>query len=288
MVKKTAASTQVMIAPMSPIWSAKLWADPPADLGRLGGIVDPHDVPADDPLPPLTRFVEVVVTEEELGGVGTLLLAVVDADQVELPERAAVLPPEDRPLNRDPVADLPTVALRGLAAHDRALAVGEPGGLLVGGQQQLRIHREVVLGIDGGLEDPLEAPVRVLVDAAEPAHVGDRLDPRDAGDFRLVALRQRQDDRSLLGGEQAVGAGHVDAGAESHLDRREVGEEHEGDDDREQREERPRLAPLEVPPEERPVLHAAASTSTPFSRWRMRDARSAAWGSWVTMMIVLP
>ena len=53
-----------------------------------------------------------------------------------------------------------------------------------------------------------------------------------------------------------------------------IAEQDEGDDDRQHREERARLAALEVAPDERQELHAAgSSTSTPLSRWS--DARRA-------------
>ena len=91
----------------------ELGVDRRGDLGRPLGVVDPHDVPADDALAPGAGLVEVVVVEEEAGRVGALLGALVDAHEVELPAAAAVLLAPDRRLDRDPVADLPAEPLGG-------------------------------------------------------------------------------------------------------------------------------------------------------------------------------
>ena len=66
-------------------------------------------------------------------------------------------------------------------------------------------------------------------------------------------------------------------------------EQHEGHEDRQQREDRADLPAQQVAPDEWQELHATASvTSTPFSRCSVRLARAAACGSCVTMTMVLP
>src|SRR5690606_21290486 len=92
------------------------------------------------------------------------------------------------------------------------------------------------------------------------------------------------------GGDQAVGAGDVDTGVECRVDRRQQRVEKEGDDDRQHREDRARLAPPQSCPYQWKVLHdsAVASTRRPLSRWSVCVANSAALGSCVTMMMVLP
>ena len=87
---------------------------------------------------------------------------------------------------------------------------------------------------------------------------------------------------------QPVGARNLDAERERVADRHQDAEQHERDEDRQQREGRPELPAPDVLPDERKKLHASSLVSTPFSRWIVRRARSAACGSCVTMTIVLP
>ena len=92
-------------------------------LRRLRRVGDLDDVPADHALRRLRAvLVEVVVAEEELRLVDARL-AVVDADEVELPGRAAALGLPDRGLDRDAIADLPAEPLGQVAADDGALPV---------------------------------------------------------------------------------------------------------------------------------------------------------------------
>ena len=87
---------------------------------------------------------------------------------------------------------------------------------------------------------------------------------------------------------EPVGAGDLDAEGERVPDRHQDAEEHERDEDRQQREGRAELPAPDVLPDERKKFHAWSLVSTPFSRWIVRRARSAACGSCVTMTMVLP
>src|SRR5262249_4279781 len=102
----------------------------------------------------------------------------------------------------------------------------------------------------------------------------------------------RLDDGVARGGEQALGVGAVGAGLERRLHRLEEAEEQEGDQHGQHRQHGARLFTEELSPEERQVLHAPSwpllSASGPFSSRRRRGAAPAAFGSWVTITIVLP
>ena len=115
------------------------------------------------PSPPRAVLVEVVVAEEELRLVDAGL-AVVDADDVELPDLALLRLP-DRALDRHAVAELPAEPLRQIDADDRALPIGQPGLHLLGRQLELRVDLQERLGLDRDLREEVR---RVLVDAAEP------------------------------------------------------------------------------------------------------------------------
>ena len=143
-VKSTATRMAIMIEPMSPICLANPSMKPfsvvvlvsACELANMSskvlasaidccGILDLDDVPADQPLALPAVLVEVVVAEEELRLVDARL-AVVDADDVELPGRAAALRLPDRRLDRHAIADLPAEPLGQILADDDALAILEP------------------------------------------------------------------------------------------------------------------------------------------------------------------
>jgi hypothetical protein len=95
-------------------------------LGHVGGavgVLDPDGVPADPPLPEQLVLLEEILAEEELRGVGLLLLAVVDPHQLELPDVAASFRPPRRGLDGDAVAELPVVLVGDGAADDGPVRV---------------------------------------------------------------------------------------------------------------------------------------------------------------------
>src|SRR5262249_61555568 len=80
---------------------------------------------------------------------------------------------------------------------------------------------------------------------------------------------------------------------EGAVDRRQDAEQEQRDRERPGGERGARLLPEQIADDQVQVLHRAPlavtdSTSTPFSRWRTRRARSAASGSCVTISTVLP
>ena len=107
MVKNTALSTAITIAPMSPICWAKPAANAPSGfgfgfVGRVGEFCvdlcgdcrrpgrrpgDPDDVPADLSFAAGAGFIEIIVAEIQAGGVGRFFGAVEDADDFEFPRR---------------------------------------------------------------------------------------------------------------------------------------------------------------------------------------------------------
>ena len=78
-------------------------------------------------------------------------------------------------------------------------------------------------------------------------------------------------------------------GAERLGDAAQQAEQQKRDDHGQQRQQRTHATPKQVRPDERDETHAAASvTSWPLSSCRMRRAWLAAFGSWVTITMVLP
>ena len=103
------------------------------------------------PSPCAPVLVEVVVAEEELRLVDARL-AVVDPDDVELPDLALLRLP-DRADDRNAIADLPAEPLREVDADDRALPIGEPRLHLLGRQLELRVDLHERLGLDRDLRE---------------------------------------------------------------------------------------------------------------------------------------
>ena len=186
MVKSTATRIAIMIEPMSPICLAKPSMKPfsvvvfvsACELANMsskvwaifsdcdGSLILTMYQPT-SPSPCGAVLVQVVVAEEELRLVDAGI-AVVDADQVELPGRAAALRLPDRRLDGDAVADLPAEALGHVLAGDGALAIGEPRLHLLGRELELLVDLHERLGFDRDLREEV---LRILVDAAEPAVV---------------------------------------------------------------------------------------------------------------------
>ena len=254
------------------------------DLVRARRILDLDRIPADRPrvAGPLHQ---IFVVKEELRLVDVRRGAPVDADDLELEGIGlAVLRPEERGLDRNPIAELPAETRGELPPDERAGPGVHPSLAIVAVDDELGVDAQDPLGVDRHVREEV---LRVLIDAAEPGHVRHEPDPRRGLDLRQVTERERLDHRHLVDRQQAPLAGELDPDAEAGPDRHEEAEEEEGDGDREEGEGGADLPAHEVPPEEGKVLHAAcASTSMPLSMWRTRRARSAASGSWVTMITV--
>ncbi len=159
MVKNTAPKIAATMKAMLPIWLAQPWMNAPSgsvfvsgggilkfrvhQLGhfrRLRGVFDADGVPADLPFAPvLPRFVEIIVAEKQRRRVGAFVLAVKDADDVELPGAAAVGLRPDGGLNWYLVADFPVETARPFAGPTiGAGARLQPGVLLLRRQDEFR------------------------------------------------------------------------------------------------------------------------------------------------------
>src|SRR5438094_599463 len=267
----------------------------PVDVRRDGlGLVDVRDaddVPAGLALPELARLVELGHVDQHDLGVGAdgRVLGVEDADQVELPVEAAVGLRVDLRGDRQPLADLPAIAVGQPLAGDGARTRLDERLALRRRDLELGVHVEVAGGID---HEDGEGVALVLVLGAEPVRVRHAHHTRHALDPRRVRHRQRLDDGVARGGEQPLGVRAVGARLERHLHGLEQPEEQEGDEHGEHREHRARLLAEELGPEQRQVSHDGAwplvAASVPLSRRRRRRAYSAAFGSWVTITMVLP
>ena len=92
----------------------------------------------------------------------------------------------------------------------------------------------------------------------------------------------------LAGYHQPVRAGDFVAARKPHRHRAQHREQQEGDEHRKQREIGTRRAAVQVGPYQTDGAHAVPLTSRPLSRWTTRWAWLAAFGSCVTITMVLP
>src|SRR5207249_3886352 len=99
---------------------------------------------------------------------------------------------------------------------------------------------------------------------------------------------QQLDEADLVHHHQPIDARHFDAHRKRRTNGHQKRVQQERHENRQQRKRCPNLAPEQVPPDERQEPHTTVSISTPFSRWTVRVARSAACGSCVTITIVFP
>src|SRR6476659_8090806 len=113
-------------------------------------------------------------------------------------------------------------------------------------------------------------------------------DTFSAADAISIGDRQQLDEADLVHQHKAIYTRDLDAHRERVLHHHQEAVEHERDEDGGEGEDRPHLPAKQVPPDEWQVLHATVSISSPFSRCKTCVARSAACGSCVTMMMVLP
>src|SRR5207249_12295062 len=129
-----------------------------------------------------------------------------------------------------------------------------------------------------------ELVLRVLIEAAEPVAVRDPVDARHLDQALAVRERQREDERGAVPDHEPRGLGGAERSFEGGDHGAQGAEEEERDRDREDREKGPPLGAEEVRPDEPEVLHG---WRTPLSRWCVFSARAAAWGSLVSLGMVL-
>jgi hypothetical protein len=141
-------------------------------------------------------------------------------------------------LERDPVADLPAKTICGHLADDGALPVIEKGlPLFVG---NLELGEEVAIGV--GVYGELGKEVLgLLVDGAEPGSEGRFGNVIDLAQAFLIGEGERHDQRDLVADDQTIDPGDVDTGVECGLDGHQQAKEKEGDGDRADSEDVPRL-----------------------------------------------
>ena len=302
-MKSTTDEMAIMIAPMSPICFANPSMKPFSvvvfvsadELANISSKVLLSATACDaseifttyhptSPSPSARFSFEIVVPEEELRLVNAVV-AVVDADEVEFPCLALLRLP-DRPGERDAVSDLPAEALGEIAAHDRALAVRQPGGRLVRRKPEFRVDLQKRLRLDGDVREE----VRWLpVDAVEPRLMRGELDTGRLLQTSQVRIGQRHDQTHLVNQNQPIEPRNVDAQAERGANRHQEPEKEERDENRQQGKRGAELPSPDVLPDERKELHDCPfPVRTPLSRCNVRLARSAARGSCVTMTMVLP
>jgi hypothetical protein len=142
-------------------------------------------------------------------------------------------------LQHDPIADAPPVFLGEAVADDTAGAIGEERLLLVRRQQDLRIHPQVALGIDGELPEEI---LRILVDAAEPVRPGDVLHAGRAADDLAVTGRHREDHRRRSNRDEPLRRARGGDRVETVEHGTQRGEQEHGERDAQHCERRPPLA----------------------------------------------
>jgi hypothetical protein len=198
--------------------------------------------------------------KEKVAGVEASI-RVVDAVDVEEPGVALLRLPDGR-LNGHLVTNLPAVPRRSCSADDDALAVGQPRLQLFLRNTRFGVELEV-RRIDGHHR---KLGRLVLVHAAEPCRVPDVRHAFSVADAIRVGDRQQLNEADLVHQHETIDARHLDAHRKRVLHDHQKAVEHERDEHRRQREDRPHLAPEQIAPDEREVLHATASISSPFSR----------------------
>src|SRR4029079_13027657 len=145
--------------------------------------IDLDDVPAD--LTFFNRpFVGVLPVEHHRLVVDGVAGGLVNAADREIKILRAVS--RNAHLQHDAVADLPAETPGQAVADDAPGSIVEKGLLLVGREDDLRIHPQVTLGLNGELGEEI---LRVLVDAAKPVGPGQVLDAGRTTDAVGVTAR---------------------------------------------------------------------------------------------------
>src|SRR5262249_6393663 len=124
-------------------------------------------------------FIEILPLQPKLALIAAWFVAMIDAVQIELPGRC----PVKRSLERDPVADLPSEALRKIRPCNGALPVFHKVVPLIVRHYEFGIHMTVVLYVDHELRKEI---LLILIDAAEPMVVRDAFHAGDRADFVTV------------------------------------------------------------------------------------------------------
>jgi len=225
-------------------------------LGHMLRVADPDRIPTDLPLLQRAGLVEIVVSKEETGRVRALLGTIIDSDNVEFPRPFALARP-DRRGQRHTVADLPSEPLHQRAADDRAGPRLAPRLSLVLRQQVLGKHRQEGLGLDGKTAEPVLR--LVLIDPVEPGPVRRGSHAGNALHAGAVDSREGHDERNLVANDEPVRVGQVDPGGKRFPDRAQQTIENEGHADREHRQQRAQLLPLEIAPDEEEESHVGCS-----------------------------
>src|SRR5436190_23413890 len=89
--------------------------------------------------------------------------------------------------------------------------------------------------------------------------------------------------------EETVGVRDGHAAGQSKLERAQQSEQHKRHQHLKQRQCHAQFLALQIAPDEIEEFHSGlAVESLPLSRYTVREARAEAWGSCVTMMMVLP
>ena len=128
----------------------------------------------------LACLVEIVVLKQEHARVRVVRLSPIDANQVELPQPAAVALRIDIALDRYLVANAPAITFRKTRRCHRAGAGLAKRFELLGRYDPLGIQREIALGIDGELGKKV---ARLLIYAAEPVRMRHGSDAWDRVDL---------------------------------------------------------------------------------------------------------
>src|ERR1700722_20166014 len=173
--------------------------------GVVGGI-KLHRVPAGLAFAEGASLLQILLLQPELGQVFAVARTVVDAANVEFPNAAV-----DRSLQWHPVANFPFEAIGGLLADDGTFAVVHKSLPLIIRNRQLGEDQALGVRINGETGEEI---LRVLVNPAEPALIGDVLHAGNPLNLVTVRKRQRLDDRDLVNDHQAVDADDVQASVE--------------------------------------------------------------------------
>ena len=180
------------------------------------------------------------------------------------------------------LAGLPTEASRQITPDDRTARVGEPRRELLGRNDVLAVDLDVGRRIDE--EVGIEILLRLALHTPEPAA---KRDLRHAGDgLNAFEIRERQSlgERRSVAHREAIGGGALHARVPEIDDGLQKDEGKNADGRGDDRERKPETVAKEIANHEPGESHDKA----PLSMWRMRSARAAAAGSWVTMTMVLP
>ncbi len=202
------------------------------DVGHPVGICELHHEHA-DPVGArrgfqLQVFIQVVEMEIHLARDRGAVAPVINGPDVEFPV-ARINGASDG----QPVADLESVQVGQLAAHDAALAVAQEVAELAGLEHELRVDREEVAGVDRELR---KKRLFVAPDAAEPLGRSHSPHPFDRADPVAVVQRQGKRQRNRAARDHAGRRRHLHAGVPCTHHRLQQPERHQRDHQAQQRQ----------------------------------------------------